>query len=595
MKLLILQFLTAKALQFTLKTAMDIILGALNEYHSKCVYILNSYEHGWLQDDKMAYMKYFAKSGNIPIASISFTELLLQNGGSYYQYNRPLNVITSHDNTTKTYLTQFSSRKSMCSSKWLMFLQANLSLDDFFIGVNIPHDCEFIVVQRLNHFENAELVLSLTEIYRQYYHHKLQKNIVATWARGRFNWREHSLLKRSNLQGEEDAFRSKCFGFEDKSFCILYYELWRIIEYVANIKSEYLIASNEYPGHKIGNRTWTDAMGLMISGKADIGLNYWGMTSERAAVASYISTAFVTKLTIYVKKEPEDSSRWNHILQPFSTWFWWTVVVSFGTLTLVLCCTGYVYDQMGVANRREDLSISSAWLPIVGILCQQGYTNTPTTWSGRLVYLTALFTYIIIFTAYSAIFISILTVQRYRLPFHNFQELLDLDSYNFGTIGNAMYLGIFQDASDPVLRKIYHKMLAPNVKSLPGVSYGDGLQRVCVEKRFAFTASEESVFAQKLSCNVLSIPETAINFPVSIMISKTSPYKRLLSHIVETLRRTGILSRIHSKSYWKTEDPEFPKTQARFVDVLPIILILSGGICASILCLIIERTIYYSY
>jgi hypothetical protein len=48
----------------------------------------------------------------------------------------------------------------MSQPAWLLFLNGNTSLEDFFYGVNIPFDCKFLVAQSRGNR------IHLTEVYR---------------------------------------------------------------------------------------------------------------------------------------------------------------------------------------------------------------------------------------------------------------------------------------------------------------------------------------------------------------------------------------------------------------------------------------------
>jgi hypothetical protein len=63
-----------------------------------------------------------------------------------------------------------------------------------------------------------------------------------------------------------------------------------------------------------------------------------------------------------------------------------------------------------------------------------GLHATPPSWSCRLIALTAYFTAVILFVAYSAIFISFLTVMRYELPFRDFSGFLADSTYRLAII-----------------------------------------------------------------------------------------------------------------------------------------------------------------
>jgi len=61
-----------------------------------------------------------------------------------------------------------------------------------------------------------------------------------------------------------------------------------------------------------------------------------------------------------------------------------------------------------------------------------GHNVTPTFWSFRLVYVTSYLMTVVLFAAYSATFVSFLTARPYRLPFTDFQGLLNNGKYKLG-------------------------------------------------------------------------------------------------------------------------------------------------------------------
>lgn len=54
------------------------------------------------------------------------------------------------------------SSKTLSSARWLLFLNQNISrIEDYFTDINIPFDCEFLVVHKELDYQAA-----LTEVYR---------------------------------------------------------------------------------------------------------------------------------------------------------------------------------------------------------------------------------------------------------------------------------------------------------------------------------------------------------------------------------------------------------------------------------------------
>jgi hypothetical protein len=75
---------------------------------------------------------------------------------------------------------------------------------------------------------------------------------------------------------------------------------------------------------------------------------------------------------------------------------------------------------------------------------QTGQTTIPKSWSGRLIYLTAYFTAIVLYIAYSATFISSLAVRRQNSYFTTFEDLLNDGTFRLGLQGKSSYEDYFK-------------------------------------------------------------------------------------------------------------------------------------------------------
>jgi hypothetical protein len=88
----------------------------------------------------------------------------------------------------------------MSDVNWLLFLDTNTSLEQFFTNINIPFDCQFLVAQPQN-----DHVVVLTEVYRVNSTLPLQTYRFGNWtAGGGLTGPSEGLYKRrNNLQGAE--------------------------------------------------------------------------------------------------------------------------------------------------------------------------------------------------------------------------------------------------------------------------------------------------------------------------------------------------------------------------------------------------------
>jgi hypothetical protein len=92
----------------------------------------------------------------------------------------------------------FSVKAQLSSAIWLLFLDTNTSLDQFFTDINIPFDCQFLVAQ-----PHGDHVVVLTEVYRVSPTLPLQIHRFGNWtAGGGLTWPSQGLYRRrNNLKG----------------------------------------------------------------------------------------------------------------------------------------------------------------------------------------------------------------------------------------------------------------------------------------------------------------------------------------------------------------------------------------------------------
>ena len=93
---------------------------------------------------------------------------------------------------------QLSSNIHMSDFRWLLFLDTNTSLEQFFTDINIPFDCQFLVAQ-----PQTDHVVVLTEVYRVSPTLPLQTYSFGNWTAGDgLTWPSQGVyLRRNNLMG----------------------------------------------------------------------------------------------------------------------------------------------------------------------------------------------------------------------------------------------------------------------------------------------------------------------------------------------------------------------------------------------------------
>jgi len=107
-----------------------------------------------------------------------------------------INIYTNKENVkhfSQAFVDTYSSK-----AIWLLFLDTNTSLEQFFTNINIPFDCQFLVAQ-----QQSDHVFVLTEVYRFSPTLPLQTYSFGNWTAGAgLAWpREGLYMRRKNLKG----------------------------------------------------------------------------------------------------------------------------------------------------------------------------------------------------------------------------------------------------------------------------------------------------------------------------------------------------------------------------------------------------------
>ena len=94
---------------------------------------------------------------------------------------------------SQSFVDAYSSR-----AIWLLFLDTNTSLEQFFIDINVPFDCQFLVAQ-----PQSDHVFVLTEVYRVSPTLPLQTYRFGNWtAGGGLTWPSQGFyIRRKDLKG----------------------------------------------------------------------------------------------------------------------------------------------------------------------------------------------------------------------------------------------------------------------------------------------------------------------------------------------------------------------------------------------------------
>ncbi|KDR11386.1 hypothetical protein L798_14018 [Zootermopsis nevadensis] len=592
--------ITVTASLFPLNTAFDITMEVLHKYRSGCIYLFHSTQESGLKErfESIKWKSFFGKK-NILLTSIPVDKFESVNG-----HCRPLYVIPSSNWKSQFALTSVSH---FPEGTWLVFFNDTTSPKEFLTDTHVPFDCEFLVALRL--VGKTEEKVLLTEVYHVHPTLPLREYPVAKWSSssGIVWFNTPTTQGRRNLHGItiKAAFRKQVphlkftrtadRGQQQSTLSGYVWDLWNEMEERMNFTSEYLEPADGTYGNQDENGTWGGVVGMIAREDADVGINILAFSTERINSIAFLPPIWNSKMILHVRQSENEAEIRNFILSPFTSRLWLTFLVTMLFHTIVLHVTwgvGMKRVTQRVRNRIESISRSALY--VIGGFCIQGDSGANWTTSSRLAYFTTHATSLVLFISYSATFISFLTVQHHHLPFSDFQGALDDGTYRVDVLAASADIDYFRKSVDPVFKNVYKKLIEPYKDDLPN-NYVEILKRFCSKDKYGAVMSLSSLRGLEtyLPCNIVPIPKASFSHMASMTIRKGSPYRRYFSHILQEMRRAGILNALERKYYPRTDDvpPEQPSS-VTISRVRVYFIYLGAGVLIAVLLLILETGVH---
>ncbi|XP_021923862.1 glutamate receptor-like [Zootermopsis nevadensis] len=328
---------------------------------------------------------------------------------------------------------------------------------------------------------------------------------------------------------------------------------------------------------------------MLTRNEVDIATTNLIATAQRLDVVDFISPIADVRTTVHIRK-PDPVSNISNLVRAFDTAFWGAVVMTIALLSTSLSLSIVWYHVSIRLEKHLCDIISESFLHISGSFLCQGSTINVRSSVIRAISVTSYLTATVVMAAYSAAFVSNLTIQSLQLPFTTYEGLLKDGRFRLLAVSGTAQLNYFDQSSNPLIEEVYETLMKPIKQSMPR-SQAEGLQRLCSEDHIAFAGVETGVdsFKGQLACEIVRLPATAIPASMAMAITKGSPYKRILSHYSSELRRNGILSRISSTTIPRTLDNAGELfSEIEFKSVALLFTALAMGFVAAITILIGE-------
>ncbi|XP_046748190.1 ionotropic receptor 75a-like isoform X2 [Diprion similis] len=341
------------------------------------------------------------------------------------------------------------------------------------------------------------------------------------------------------------------------------------------------------------NGTYNGMMGDLIAGIADIGGSPLMFKKERIEVSEFTVQTYMAK-ACFILRHPKKRSVRNGFLKPFREEVWYFTIIIAVLSWILLWLTANVeihFRDNPPLNTLHSYPGSETALITVAAVCQQGLSDGPQLYSGRLVFLSLFLWTLLLYQYYSASIVGSLLAEPPRY-IKTLQDLLDSDM-PVGIEDIAYTRNHFATTTDLIALELHRRKIAPGQgrKHAAYFNVTEGLRRV-QKGNFAYHTDIDSAykfitdeFTEDEICDLVQI--TLFPAPhLGTVTSKHSPFKKMVTYGLRQIIEHGMGERL--KHLWQYSRPRCPAShslkpvQISVGEFLPaLFLLLFGAIGAA--------------
>ncbi|XP_050432669.1 uncharacterized protein LOC126840772 [Adelges cooleyi] len=347
------------------------------------------------------------------------------------------------------------------------------------------------------------------------------------------------------------------------------------------------------------NGRWNGLVETLLTGKTDL-TAIAAMRAERLKVVDYCSVASYEFYPGFIFRHPRSGIS-NVFFKPFDTYVWFSCVA----ISLAITMTFYaiVRSENNIISSNIN-SLTTAVLISIGATCQQGSSEQPKKFSGRLIFVMMFLFSTILYQFYSSSIVASLLVTPVKSI--NTIEKLANSGLDAGVEDMANLRALIEKAAanNTMVQKIINEKIHRPGRAPEYVLPAEGVRKMQKERYAFFTDPAStywlinSLFTEEEKCDLTEIA-TAREIG-SQMLRKRSPYKKLFSYGNVVLLETGIIHRETQK--WRAKRPKCNDGKSQtdqtagadvsLHDVLPVLTLLFCGIVLAIVIFIIEIIVH---
>lgn len=484
---------------------------------------------------------------------------------------------------------------SMAYPTWIIFFRENTTIDSFFRNIYIPFDCIFLVVEKSSTDDEA----TLTEIYQIDKERELRISVFGYWnlqfgvttpKLGLYQRRGDLFGQNLRVSSIEDPPVSLIVRNQFGQMVGLNGFFGKVVSLLGHgMNCTFTFEEAREWGLRMSNGSWIGAIGMLTRNEVDLIAAELMMATDRLEDVEYTTPVYTTKCRTYIKRPSFTAVKWKAYTAPFQSGIWYSlgilIIVSSASISFVKVVT----ETKILKQVRNRMTFSETTFLVFGAFCNQGMDPSDLD-TVMIIQLVIHVTAVVILAAYSAALISFLAVKVFIMPFTTMEGLLKDGTYRFGVISNSADFSFFQNTSDKILQVMFDEILDRD--DLPP-NYFEGLKKVCEEENYAFMAMDNMVAVLQPRVNCILEPlDVMMQTTIGMAVRKWSPYKGIINSNLLMMRDSGILQRLFSIE-WAVQPTKNKDgwTSVEIIDILPLILLIGGGIFLAGILLSVEKTV----
>ncbi|KAK7468196.1 hypothetical protein BaRGS_00036557 [Batillaria attramentaria] len=303
---------------------------------------------------------------------------------------------------------------------------------------------------------------------------------------------------------------------------------------------------------------WTGLVGMLERQEADVVIGPVSFSTNRVLVMD-ATVPFATNRLAAIFRMPDPLlSKWKTYLRPFRG----EVLLCLGITLLGITCLVHVMAWINPANRSQQNkkqksfpgpSPDDGFWYLYGALLSQGGIRLPQSSSARMLISAWWLFSIVIGATYSGNLIAFLTVQIEDKPFETLAELLDQDTYSWGSLGKTSTTMLLMESKNPVLKGlgdgIRERMASdPSVLDLDYQVHHDKVE----SGGYAFITDSISADAWvRDQCDFAMIEGDGVSMPVdpyAVYLPRHSSFTRLFNDVMRIVE-AGLIEK-WKRDWW---------------------------------------------